>query len=89
MATTDRQFDRQFEKLPDDIKPLVIAAINNPYARQYRIKKYPAAKGKVRRKNTYRIRVTDQEWRAMAEKVGNEFVWYFVGDHKDYDRASK
>jgi hypothetical protein len=37
------------------------------------------------RYNVYSARV-DLNWRALCTKDGDEFIWFWIGTHADYDR---
>lgn len=70
-------------KLPDDVQELVLAAIADPKQPQFALKKLQPARRL--QKNSWAIRVTSQDWRAIAQKVGPVFTWYWVGNHAAYN----
>jgi hypothetical protein len=78
-------FERGLRSVPDDIREIAMDAIRNPDS--YQLKKLHQS-GKLRR-NSWSVRLANQGYRAVAARSGSTWVWYFIGDHGEYDRLMR
>jgi len=81
----ESSFERALVRLPPDIQIIARHAVQNPSDPQYRPFK-KLAPGRRLRRNSWSIRITRNDYRAICERNGGDISWYWIGDHADFDK---
>ena len=71
---------RLLKKLPPDIQRMFRLAFEDPHHPALELK--PLTARRRVRKNSWQI-APNYRWRAIGEKVGGDFHWYWVGSRED------
>ena len=83
ISKASSRFWKAFEKLPSEVKAKAKEAhklwMSDPRHPSLQFKKIHD------RSNIYAVRI-DLNWRALCVKEGNEFIWFWIGTHADYER---
>jgi len=81
-----KKFDALFRKLPPEIQKAARKAfalwLENPGHPSLRFKCVAPEEG------IWSVRITG-EYRALAKKKGDLFVWFWIGNHDEYERLLK
>jgi hypothetical protein len=78
---TTPDFWQAYGQLPPELKEKA----KNTYRRWQTNQAYPSLHFKKVGKNIWSIRITD-DYRALALKKGDDYYWFWIGDHKAYER---
>lgn len=78
------EFWKLFQTLPENIKKQATASyslwLNNPFHPSLHFKRIHDKVPPL-----YSIRIS-LHWRALAVKQDDEYIWFWIGSHADYDR---
>lgn len=80
LESKTRQFDKQFAELPERVqgqaRKVYARWKTDPSSTDFReLKTVPGM---------WRISI-NYEYRAVAKKIGDDYVWFFIGPHAKYD----
>lgn len=79
----EKRFDKLLQKAPEDVRPVALHAIEHPHEPQYKLKKLHG--GKRLRDQSWRICILNQQYRAICQRTGNRWIWYWFGTHEEYN----
>ena len=79
-----RQFWKYYNSLPTSIQQLA----DEKYALLRRDPRHPSLRlKKLQRRDYWRVRIND-DYRALAFEYEGGLCWFWIGDHKTYDRLT-
>ena len=85
-SKTTERFRKCFDNLPSQVQRQTRAA----YQRFKENPQHPSLRFKSVHPNQpiYSVRV-NRQYRALSVKDGSTLIWFWIGDHKDYDELLK
>jgi hypothetical protein len=77
-------FFKMFEELPIEVQERA----RNQFKKFKKNPNQPGLKFKHLKGNLYSVRINDQ-YRAVAVKKEDVYIWYWIGNHSEYDKLLK
>jgi hypothetical protein len=83
ISKASSRFWKAFEQLPPEVK----ARAKQAHTLWMNDSRHPSLQFKKihDRSNVWCVRI-DLNWRALCVRDGDEFVWFWIGTHADYER---
>jgi mRNA-degrading endonuclease RelE of RelBE toxin-antitoxin system len=78
-----KKFEKALKELPPGVKKIALDAVRHPHRPPFQLKKL--GNGPRLKKGSWRVRVTNQNYRAIAQVKGDVWTWYWIGTHEAYN----